>query len=340
MRSFLTTMKGLLPVRWAKSWEFDTLNIEDILAKVFSYLDASLICQNIIWIRAEDIWPLFNKEEHILSLEEYSYYKDAAYWKAYKNFPLIEFKKVLVAFLKSLATNEWPPLMTRKVQQSRWTLIPVPSVRGDKPLGFIFLQQDGMAPVIKKSHLEGILQSGLVRWIEFGLEHWQALHLSLRDDLTNLYNQKYLTDVLENEIKRAERSKSSFSVLFLDVDHFKQVNDTKGHCVGSMVLVELGQMLSLSVRSCDYAFRYGGDEFLLVLVDCSSKEASQVGERIRKNVEATSFLIDGQVVQLTVSIGLATFPEHAKTTQQVIKLADEAMYYGKNKSRNIVYIAS
>src|SRR5690606_38723151 len=110
---------------------------------------------------------------------------------------------------------------------------------------------------------------------------------------------------------------------------------TRGHWVGSKVLVELGRLIKTSVRSSDYAFRYGGDEFVVVLVDTDVTNAEKVAERIRKKVEQTTFKIDGIQLNVTVSIGLAAFPEHARTSEQVIQMADQAMYYEKNKSRNI-----
>ena len=94
-----------------------------------------------------------------------------------------------------------------------------------------------------------------------------------------------------------------------------------------------------SIRTCDYAFRYGGDEFVVVLVDTSPEQGEKIAERIRRAIEQNDFLIDGVALKLTVSIGLAIYPDHAKSTVELLKLADQAMYYGKSKSRNIVFLA-
>lgn len=179
-----------------------------------------------------------------------------------------------------------------------------------------------------------------VPYLRFGLMHWEAIQLSYKDELTDLYNQRYLPMVLDKEIHRAQRSKQSFSVLFLDLDYFKSINDSKGHWVGSKLLADVGKIIKKAVRTTDYAFRYGGDEYLVVLVESDAKAASVVAERIRSDIESTDFSVDGHDIRLTVSIGLATFPEHAKTSEEVLRLADQAMYYGKRKSRNIVFIAS
>jgi diguanylate cyclase (GGDEF)-like protein len=167
-----------------------------------------------------------------------------------------------------------------------------------------------------------------------------AKNLNYVDDLTELFNQRYLKLVLDREINLCSRSKSKFSVLFMDVDHFKKVNDSKGHIVGSKVLIELSKVLHNSIRSIDYGFRYGGDEFILILVGTDATQAFSVADRIRKHVEATVFDVAGLQVKVTLSIGVASFPDHATTREQIIELADRAMYCGKNTSRNVVFVAS
>lgn len=179
----------------------------------------------------------------------------------------------------------------------------------------------------------------LARHGRFCLEHWRAQCETFCDDLTNLFNQKFMSQVLEAEIHRASRMNSHFSVLFMDIDHFKAINDNRGHWVGSKVLVELARVIRRHVRKSDYAFRYGGDEFVVVLPDTTAEGARVAGERIRSVVEATDFLIDGVHIKLTLSIGVAGFPEHAKTHREIIRMADEAMYCGK-KSRNMVFVAN
>ena len=164
--------------------------------------------------------------------------------------------------------------------------------------------------------------------------------LNFVDDVTGLYNQRYLNILLDQEIERYKRSNVSFSILFIDVDHFKLVNDKNGHLVGSQILKEIGVIIKKSVRAMDFCFRYGGDEFLTILTATTTEQATTVANRICKSVRETPFLMNGATVQVTLSIGVACFPEHAQTKEKILQVADEAMYCGKNLSRNIVYLAS
>ncbi|MBE0606533.1 MAG: GGDEF domain-containing protein [Deltaproteobacteria bacterium] len=168
----------------------------------------------------------------------------------------------------------------------------------------------------------------------------QAQSLIYIDDLTKLYNGRYLNVVLDREMKRSERYRNFFCVLFMDIDFFKRVNDAHGHLVGSRVLVEVGTVLRACVRDSDTVVRYGGDEFVVLLVETNADEAMIVAERMRKMVEAEAFVKEGGLgVRLTISIGIAAFPEHATTKQNLLNLADQAMYRGKESTRNVVYLA-
>jgi diguanylate cyclase (GGDEF)-like protein len=210
----------------------------------------------------------------------------------------------------------------------------------NKPLGYLLFE--GVHKATSRSIVREVTMINTIasRYVAFAYEMYDAKSMSYMDDLTGLYNQRYLPMVLEHEIERSKRSKQPFSVLFLDVDYFKMVNDSRGHLVGSKLLIEISHILKQSVRSCDYSFRYGGDEFLVVLVGTDPANGKMVAERIRKTVEDHAFAIEGHQMKLTVSIGLAGYPEHAQSAQGVIQLADQAMYYGKHKSRNIVFVAS
>ena len=168
----------------------------------------------------------------------------------------------------------------------------------------------------------------------------QAQSLIYIDDLTKLYNGRYLNVVLDREMKRSERYRNFFCVLFMDIDFFKRVNDAHGHLVGSRVLVEVGSVLRACVRDSDTVVRYGGDEFVVLLVETNADEAMIVAERMRKMVEAELFVKEAGIgIRLTISIGIAAFPEHATTKQNLLNLADQAMYRGKESTRNVVYLA-
>jgi diguanylate cyclase (GGDEF)-like protein len=168
----------------------------------------------------------------------------------------------------------------------------------------------------------------------------RAEALSVTDDLTQLYNSRYLSQVLRRETKRASRSGRPLSLLFIDLDGFKSVNDSHGHLYGSRALVEAAGLIRLSARETDVVARFGGDEFALILPDTGSEGAAAVGERIRDRIDAHRFLQgDGLDIHLTVSVGVATLPDVAASTEGLIQAADEAMYHVKEHGKNGIYIA-
>lgn len=162
--------------------------------------------------------------------------------------------------------------------------------------------------------------------------------LAITDDLTKLFNTRYLNRTIEVEIQRASRYNTSVSLIFMDIDYFKNVNDRHGHLIGSKILVEMAQLLLKSLRTVDIVARYGGDEFVIVLPQTSPDAAAQIAERMRKAIEDYTFLKkEGYLLKLTASFGVASYPESAKTKEDLIRLADEAMYRVKYHTRNAVY---
>ncbi len=177
--------------------------------------------------------------------------------------------------------------------------------------------------------------------LENAMLYSQAKILTITDDLTNVFNYRYLNNILDRELVRAQRLNSSMSVLFLDLDSFKQVNDHHGHLLGSKILVELAGLLKGAVRKVDAVARYGGDEYIVVLTDTNSKGAMIVAERIRQMVEDHTFTEkEGYPIKLTVSIGVASYPEHGVNKVELLHLADEAMYKGKYGRKNVVFVAT
>jgi diguanylate cyclase (GGDEF)-like protein len=165
----------------------------------------------------------------------------------------------------------------------------------------------------------------------------QVEHLVYVDDLTHLYNTRFLHVALEREVAGGR----PFTVLFMDLDHFKAVNDQHGHLSGSRLLVEVGRVLRSCVRDEDIVVRYGGDEYVVLLVGIDSGGGLKVAERVRRAIEDHRFLSrEGARVRITASIGLASFPEHAEEKAQILDFADRAMYRGKKSTRNVVYMAS
>lgn len=159
-----------------------------------------------------------------------------------------------------------------------------------------------------------------------------------KDDLTGLYNARYLDVVLESEIRRADRFGLQFCLLFIDLDGFKPVNDQHGHLSGSSCLKQVAEVIRDSVREVDVALRYGGDEFVVLLLGATSAKGMLAAERVRRRIEQKEFRVDGGVARLTASIGLAAYPEHGQDRQTLLKMADETMYNSKRAGKNRVTI--
>jgi diguanylate cyclase (GGDEF)-like protein len=169
----------------------------------------------------------------------------------------------------------------------------------------------------------------------------RAEALSVTDDLTHLYNSRYLNSVLRRETKRASRSGRPLSLLFIDLDGFKAINDTHGHLFGSRALVEAAAVIRGSARETDVVARFGGDEFALVLPDTGGDGAFAVGERIRDRIAAHTFLAgDGLSIHLTCSVGVATLPDVAASAEELVQAADKAMYAVKDRGKNGIQAAA
>jgi diguanylate cyclase (GGDEF)-like protein len=165
--------------------------------------------------------------------------------------------------------------------------------------------------------------------------------LTITDDCTGLFNARHLYKTLETEVYRSARFGYQFSVIFIDLDHFKQVNDTHGHLVGSRLLAEIGYLIKAQLRLIDFAFRYGGDEFVVLLPQTSKDQAVVVARRLQESLRAGTFCTEqGLNLSVRASMGLATFPHDAQTPHDIIRQADEMMYVVKNTTRDNIGVAS
>jgi diguanylate cyclase (GGDEF)-like protein len=172
--------------------------------------------------------------------------------------------------------------------------------------------------------------------------HVKRIHeLTIKDDCTSLYNARHMGFILDTEIYRSQRYNYEFSIVFIDLDHFKLVNDTHGHLVGSRLLAEIGEALKTNCRLIDFAFRYGGDEFVILLPQTSKGNAINVARRLHKIIRETVWLTkDGLNTRITPSVGVAAYPIDSKTKEGLLHLADEAMYLVKNTNRDNVAAAN
>lgn len=175
---------------------------------------------------------------------------------------------------------------------------------------------------------------------QLAIREAQLRELSIRDHLTNLFNRRYMEETLEREVQRAIRNEASLGVIMLDIDNFKQLNDTLGHAAGDALFQALGRLLNTQVRRGDIACRYGGDEFVLILPDASQDVTRERAERLWNEVKHLHVEYKGQVLEpSTISLGVAIFPAHGSTGEAVLKAADDALYRAKQAGRGRLVVA-
>lgn len=163
-----------------------------------------------------------------------------------------------------------------------------------------------------------------------------AEEMLLVDELTGLYNMRYLDRAIDHELLRSQRFNAPFSILFIDLDNFKKVNDVHGHLVGSELLKAAGLSIKDAVREVDSVIRYGGDEFVAILIGANASMAMNVAERVRTFISRTTIKVDTLFVSVTASIGIASYPTHGSTRDSLLAAADASMYNIKNTGKNAV----
>lgn len=226
-------------------------------------------------------------------------------------------------------------LEAAEIPVNRILVVPLEGKQGES--GMIWIFEEGRPFDTEEVETARVVASYAVAALENAERYHLAKERAFIDDVTEVYNARYLLSAATNEIRRAERYESALSVLFLDLDRFKLVNDRFGHLVGSQTLRDLSQVLSQCVRDVDTLARYGGDEFTILLVDTDHNEAMSVAQRIRRTVEEQIF--EGgrdSSLRLTVSIGVATYPRHGDNRDSLLDAADKAMYRSKSQGRNRV----
>jgi diguanylate cyclase (GGDEF)-like protein/PAS domain S-box-containing protein len=209
----------------------------------------------------------------------------------------------------------------------------------DKQLGFtrIFgisreVTQVHQAEKVLKEHNEILERKVQERTLALDRALKQMEALAVTDKLTNLYNRHKIDEVLHDEISRAQRYRSPFAVLMVDIDNFKEVNDNFGHHVGDMIIKEFAAVLSEQSRQSDTLGRWGGEEFLIIIPESCKETALHSAKRLKERIQEHRF---GVVGTMTASIGLTLFKNH-DTAESLIKRADDALYTSKNSGRNLV----
>lgn len=217
------------------------------------------------------------------------------------------------------------------------SIICCPLICRDKVLGVIELINKKIGKEFTEDDLDILIY--LSDYIAIAIDNARNFakiqELTVRDDLTCLYNTRFFHEMLDREIKRALRKNRDLSLIFMDMDHFKDVNDTYGHLYGSKLLKEVAEVIMNSIRNIDIPIRYGGDEFVIILPETTKEQAGLVAKRILENIRANKFLVkEGLNLTITASIGYANFPEDAKNKEDLVVKADNAMYKVKNTTRN------
>ena len=167
----------------------------------------------------------------------------------------------------------------------------------------------------------------------------QLREMAFRDGLTGLYNHRYFQEIMDNEVGRARRYKKPFSLIMLDLDYFKKINDEYGHPTGDVVLKEVSNLINNTIRDCDLSVRYGGEEFAVVLPETESKGAAVVAERLRQAAEHIEIMDQDNNIRITISVGVTSYdPAKNKNKSEIISEADNALYNSKRNGRNKVTV--
>ena len=206
----------------------------------------------------------------------------------------------------------------------------IPLKVGDSVLGVISLDNK----IGGFQEKDQMLVQEMANQIAIAIQNAELYERSITDGLTGLYIRRYFEDLLDQEIRRSERSSKPVSLLMFDIDHFKRFNDTYGHQVGDWVIQEVATVAHDSIRDVDMAARYGGEEFAIIMPETHLDDAWLVGERIRKAVEESFVYHEGHKLKITISLGCAEFPSQANHKQVLIQHADTALYASKHQGRN------
>ncbi|HXC62659.1 MAG TPA: diguanylate cyclase, partial [Nitrospiria bacterium] len=215
----------------------------------------------------------------------------------------------------------------------------IPMIVHDRVIGlFILLAQQENAFTGYNKHMLTIVCNQAAQAIADAQLHAEVEQMAVTDGLTSICNHRRFQERLAEEFQRIARHPEPLSLLIADIDHFKRINDAHGHPVGDLILKRIAKILVRLTRSMDIVARYGGEEFVVALFKTESRQTLRLAERIRKTVESTEFEVQGKTLNVTLSIGVATCPGDARTREELIQFADQALYHAKNTGRNRVAV--
>ncbi|MEW6608345.1 MAG: diguanylate cyclase [bacterium] len=231
------------------------------------------------------------------------------------------------------------PVSKKELAQPMATSLLLPLVSADNVIGVISLGNNiSQHPFTKEDlRLFNIIAHHGAVAIEQALLHKRVEELAITDGLTGLFNHRHFQECLDTEIKQSHRYGAPFSLIMLDIDDFKDYNDTYGHVEGDAALVKMAKVMEESLREVDIIARYGGEEFVVILPQTDNKAAYLAANRLRVAVKRTKFIQDSS---LTISLGVATYPQHGAQKMELIRKVDEALYHAKSRGKNQVCIAA
>jgi diguanylate cyclase (GGDEF)-like protein len=227
------------------------------------------------------------------------------------------------------------PFKSYSVSRDSCSVMVAPIISLDKPLGVIILENNDRDFSMLDSSLVMNFVNHASRKIENAQLFQEVKMLSVKDELTGLYNRRYLYQQGEQEIKKARRYGSSLSLVMLDIDNFKNVNDTYGHIAGDNVLKKLASQCLKILRNIDIASRYGGEEFLFILPETGPSDANAVAERLRKKISSEPIQIEDNNIKITISVGIASLQNDIQNFDQLVANVDRALLAAKKSGKNI-----
>jgi diguanylate cyclase (GGDEF)-like protein len=232
--------------------------------------------------------------------------------------------------------------LSRSAETGEKKTVDVPMISRGKVIGIMQVRSESGFPISpRERRLLMIFAHSSAVAVDNSLLYKQTQELTITDELTELFNYRYFRSRLSDELKRADRYRQKLSILMLDIDHFKAVNDQNGHLTGNMILREVSNIIRQCVRDVDVVARYGGEEFTVILPQTDKEDASVIAERIRETIEKNYFQNNKgrRDIQLTISIGGCTYPNGIHTLEQLLEKVDSALYEAKAGGRNIVVFA-
>lgn len=270
---------------------------------------------------ASEIFPLLQEKFRI----------EGSYFVSHEEIPTSEYDVLPVNPVEAKAEGDWDPMdaLFVPLEDKDHRLLGIISV--DEPV-------DGKIPNAETLRALEVLANQTVNALEGARIHAQTRRKAVMDALTGLYNHGYFQETLATLAKEHREANQPYTVLMMDLDNFKQVNDVHGHMAGDKMLKEVAGALMSCIRRGDIAARYGGEEFVILLPRCEMKTADEIAERIREAVASISLPIKGdeEVLSVTISIGIASAPKHGNDHKVILEKADHALYVAKKQGKNRV----